>query len=94
LFGIAGLESIPYAPWLQPLLAIMLLLNVTSVWFRARSTGRLIPFFLVAAGALAIVISKVFNGLPLAILAGVLLTFGGSLWSTFSSTRRASLSFH
>ena len=94
LFGIAGLESIPYSPWLQPVLAIMLLLNITSVWLRARSTGRIMPFYLVTAGALAIIISKVFNGLPLAILAGVLLTFSGSLWSTFSFTRRRSLSFH
>jgi protein SCO1/2 len=95
LFGIAGLESIPYSPWLQPVLAIMLLLNMTSVWFRARSTGRMMPFYLVTAGALAIIMSKVVNGLPAAAIAGILLTFSGSLWSTFSLTRRgSSLYFH
>jgi protein SCO1/2 len=95
LFGIAGLESIPYSPWLQPVLAIMLLLNISSVWFRARSTGRMMPFYLVTAGALAIIISKVFNELPVAAIGGILLTLSGSLWSTFSLTRRgSSLSFH
>jgi protein SCO1/2 len=90
LFGIAGLESIPYSPWLQPVLAILLLLNITSVWFRARSTGRMTPFYLVTAGALTVIISKVFNGLPAAAIAGVLLTLSGSVWSTFSLTRRRS----
>ena len=95
LFGIAGLESIPYSPWLQPVLAVMLLLNMTSVWFRARSTGRMMPFYLVTAGVLAIIVSKVFNGVPAAAIAGILLTLTGSLWATFSLIRRpSSLSFH
>ena len=94
LFGIAGLESIPYSPWLQPVLAIMLLLNITSVWFRARSTGRMMPFYLVTAGALAIIMSKVFNELPVVAIFGIVLTLSGSLWSTLSLTRRGSLSFH
>ncbi len=93
LFGIAGLESIPYSPWLQPVLAIMLLLNITSVWFRGRSTGRMMPFYLVTAGALAIILAKVFNGPTVAAMFGIILTLSGSVWSTF--TRRASsLSFH
>jgi len=95
LFGIAGLESIPYSPWLQPVLAIMLLLNMTSVWIRARSTGRMMPFYLVTAGVLAVIISNVFHGLAMAAVFGILLTLTGSLWSTFNPTRRrSSLSFH
>ena len=86
LFGIAGLESIPYSPWLQPVLAILLLLNLTSIWFRARGTGRMIPFYLVTAGALAIVASKVFTGPATAGFLGVFLTLAGSVWSTFSSS--------
>ncbi|HEX6046656.1 MAG TPA: SCO family protein [Pyrinomonadaceae bacterium] len=86
LFGIAGLESIPYSPWLQPVLAILLLLNMTSVWFRGRSTGRMMPFYFVAAGALALIASKAFN-LPLAAICGILLTVSGSLWATLSTSR-------
>ena len=86
LFGIAGLESIPYSPWLQPVLAILLLLNLTSIWFRARGTGRMIPFYLVTAGALAIVASKIFAGPAAAGFVGVFLTLVGSVWSTLSSS--------
>ncbi len=85
-FGIAGLESIPYSPWLQPVLAVMLLLNLTSVWFRARATNRMIPFYLVTAGALTIIVSKLFAGPPAAGFAGVFLTLAGSIWSTFSTS--------
>jgi protein SCO1/2 len=84
LFGIAGLESIPYSPWLQPVLAILLLLNLTSVWFRARTTGRLLPFYLVTAGALTLIASKAFSGPVAANFLGVFFTLIGSVWSTLS----------
>jgi len=84
LFGIAGLQSIPYAPWLQPVLAVMLLLNLTSIWFRARATNRLMPFYLVVAGALAVILSKAFGGFGTVGLIGVFLTLAGSVWSTLS----------
>ena len=84
LFGIAGLQSIPYSPWLQPVLAILLLSNLTSVWFRARTTGRMLPFYLVTAGALTIILSKTLSAPVTASFLGVLLTLIGSIWSTFS----------
>lgn len=87
LFGIAGLEAIPFSPWLQPVLWVLLLMNVCSVWLRARSTGRMIPFYLVAVGALTLIASKAFAGLDAAGLAGVLCTLVGSLWSAFSATK-------
>src|SRR6185295_9869795 len=42
LFGIVGLDRIPYSPWLQPVLAAVMLINLASVWWRARSTGRML----------------------------------------------------
>lgn len=83
-FGIAGMESIPYSPWLQPLLAVVIAINVGSVWLRARATGRMMSFFLVSAGALAILISKA-SGFQRAALLGVLLTMTGSFLSTFTT---------
>lgn len=90
-FGIAGVESIPYSPWLQPLLAILLLFNLTSVWFRARSTGRMLPFYFVSLGALAIITSKVFAGLDSVGMTGVAFTLAGSVWSTIAATNRRQL---
>ena len=86
LFGIAGLESIPYSPWLQPVLAILLLSNLTSVWFRARATNRMLPFYLVTAGALTIIASRAFAAPITASFLGVFLTLVGSVWSTFTRT--------
>ncbi|HSE32179.1 MAG TPA: SCO family protein [Pyrinomonadaceae bacterium] len=91
LFGIAGLESIPYSPWLMPVLALLLLFNVTSVWFRARSTGRMFPFYLVLLGAVALITTKVFVGLAPVAIAGVVLTLIGSLWGTLSAVNRRQL---
>ena len=85
MFGIAGLERIPYYPWLQPALVAVMLINLASVWLRGRATGRMTGFYLVSAGALAIVISKVAPGWENAAIWGVALTLAGSLLSALNS---------
>ena len=87
MFGIASLEQIPYAPWLQPVLVVVMLINLASVWVRGRSTGRMSAFYLVSAGALAIVVSKRGVGLERIAAWGVALTFAGSLLSALSATK-------
>lgn len=82
--GIAGLEGIPYSPWLQPLLAVMIAINLGSVWLRARATGRILGFLMVSAGAVMIVLSKT-SGMQKAAFGGVLLTLVGSFVSTFAA---------
>jgi protein SCO1 len=87
LFGVAGLQSVPYSPWLQPLLVAVMLINLGSVWLRGRSTGRMSAFYLVGAGALAIFISKAGPGFENAAPLGVALTLAGSLLSAFNVRR-------
>lgn len=58
VFGVAGLNQIPYSPWLEPVLVAVMLINLASVWLRGRLTGRMSGFCVVSAGALAIVVSK------------------------------------
>ena len=91
LFGIAGIGSIPYSPWLQPILAILLLVNLASIWLRARSTGRMTPFYLASVGAVALIASKVFAGLDPLGTAGVICTLAGSIWSAIAATNRRQL---
>jgi protein SCO1/2 len=81
LFGVAGLNQIPYSPWLQPLLGAAMLINLASAWLRGRSTGRRSGFYLVAAGAFAIVLSKLGTGWENAAPWGVAATLAGSLVS-------------
>jgi protein SCO1/2 len=88
LFGIAGMEHIPYSPWLQPVLVAVMLINLTSVWLRGRATGRMRGFYLVSAGALAIVVSKMGIGWESAAGWGVALTLAGSLLSALNAKNR------
>ena len=85
LFGIAGLNQIPYSPWLQPILIIAMLINVFSVWWRARVTRQRWGLYLVSAGAVIIIVAKMGFGWEKAAIPGVLLTFAGSVVSAMSS---------
>jgi protein SCO1/2 len=87
VFGIAGLENIPYSPWLQPVLLAVMLINLASVWFRGRATGRMSGFYLVSAGALSIILSKAAPGWENAAVWGVALTLAGSMLSALSNRK-------
>jgi protein SCO1/2 len=88
VFGIAGLDQIPYSPSLQPILATVMLINLGSVWLRARATGRMLAFYFASAGALAIICSKFSEALKAVALFGVILTLTGSMLSAFSKRQR------
>jgi protein SCO1/2 len=85
MFGIASIGQIPYSPWLQPVLVLVMLINLVSVWVRSRTTGRMSPFFLVSAGALAILVSRQGPAYEKAAVWGVALTFAGSMLSAVSA---------
>lgn len=82
VFGIAGLSQLSYSPWLKPAFAALMLLNVASVWLRSRATRRMTGFYLVSAGALALLSTLQF-GWKSAAVAGVVLTMAGSLVSAW-----------
>lgn len=91
VFGLTSLERIPYSAWLQPILVFLMLLNLLSVWARSRATGRMGAFFLVAAGAVAIILSKLGLGLESAAAWGIALTLAGSLLSAMSRQKTTPL---
>jgi protein SCO1/2 len=88
-FGVAGLERIPYSPWLQPALVAVILINLASVWLRGRSTGLMRGFYIVSAGALAIVVFKMGLGWENAAIWGAALTLAGSLLSALGPRSRS-----
>jgi protein SCO1 len=73
--GLAGLEPVARLTWIQPLLIAAILINVVSVWLRARTTGRMAGACLSMLGALAIIGSRL--GAPIGPV-GVMLTLAGS----------------
>lgn len=90
MLGIAGLERIPYAPWLQPLLASVMVINVGSVWLRGRATRRLAGPCLVTAGALAIILARLPPiGWESLAPVGIALTLTGSILSALCTTSPA-----
>jgi protein SCO1/2 len=88
MFGIVGLDRIPYSPWLQPLLATVMLINLFSVWLRARAIGRMIAFYLASAGAILLITSKLVPGFEKAAFTGIGLTLAGSLLSALAPNRQ------
>ena len=88
MFGIAGLENIPYAPWLIPVLAVVTLINFTSAGFRAHVTRRYWPLLLVIAGAIVILGLKVGLRWDRAAVPGVMLTLVGALAGTMNRRRK------
>jgi protein SCO1/2 len=94
VFGVAGLEQIPYSPWLQPVFVVLMLLNLFSVWVRGRTTRRMSAFGLVAAGAMAIVLSRSLPNMTTAVgWSGVALTLAGSFLSAAQNPRKRNLPF-
>lgn len=83
MLGVAGVERIPYAPWLLPLLAVGVLVNLGSLALRARSTGRWGGCLAAAAGAALLAASKLDLAGQEIGFAGVALVLAGSLASAF-----------
>jgi len=65
---------------------ILMLLNAATVWLRGRATHRMTGFYLVSAGAVAILSALQF-GWKSAAVAGVLLTTAGSFVSAWRRPR-------
>jgi protein SCO1/2 len=82
-FGM-GIRQIPYTPRIEPVLAPLMLINIVSVWFRARATGRMSGFYLVCAGSMAIILSKTLVSWNNVGNWGVVLVFAGALWNAIN----------
>jgi hypothetical protein len=90
VFGVTALAQIPYSPWLKLTFVALMLLNLLSVWMRARTTGRIAAFCLVAIGGLAIVSCALWPVIARpAAWTGVVLTMAGSFLSAAQTDRKA-----
>jgi hypothetical protein len=83
-FGIAGLEQLPYSPWLLPLLACLMLINLGSLWLQRRSQGA-VGFYFAAAGAFLILVCGIGLELAYASAAGIIFTLMGSATGVLGS---------
>jgi protein SCO1/2 len=73
LFGIAGLERLGTASWLSPVMVATIAVNLASLWWRGRATGRMLAFYVGLVGAFAILLLGLRLEVPWSRQVGVLL---------------------
>jgi hypothetical protein len=76
IFGIAGLERVPYAPWLLPLFIALMSVNIASLW--PGQHGNVAAFALAVAGAQVILVLGIGCEVPGAAPLGLALSTAGS----------------
>lgn len=91
MFGIAGLERIPYSPWLLPILVILLLVNLGSAWVQGHATKHWEGFALVTAGSFCLCVLKLGFGWSMGAPLGVGLTILGSFLTVLRSRKHSLL---
>jgi hypothetical protein len=86
VFGLAGLERIPYEPWLLPVFIALMLVNIASLWPGQR--GNVAAFALAVAGAQVILVLGIGCEVPGAAPLGLALSTAGSFLSVKSRVAR------
>jgi hypothetical protein len=79
IFSTLGIISIPYVPWLEPLLTVFFLVNVFTLFHIARKRKNYGPFCLSMAGALLIMASKFVIPSGLLTYSGLLMIIAASI---------------
>lgn len=91
VFGITGLQTIPYSPWLLPVFILLMLVNLLSIFRRARQQNRYEAFYLSCAGITAILFFGMYLNLQYAPYFGMFMTFTASLLSSWSYKKNSSI---
>ncbi|HET9960043.1 MAG TPA: SCO family protein [Polyangiaceae bacterium] len=88
-FGVAGISSIPYSPWMLPVFVVLMLVHLASVRRRAAHQGNHLPLWLSSAGVLSILVFKMALDLPYSGQLGVALSLLGALCTAFMPRQSA-----
>ena len=81
LFSAAGIETIPYQPWVLPLLMLLLVVNMGVLFLKAKKGGSHGPIWCSAAGVFIIVVSKLWVLNSVLLFMGLFLVSVGSVWN-------------
>ncbi len=85
VFGIAGARSIPYSPWLLPVIVVLLALNLYFLHWRAAHRNGYAPFVIALLGSILLFFSSPYFELPRwLMMPGIGLLFTGSLLQALS----------
>lgn len=78
-FGVAGMKSIPYSPWLVPLFALGIGVNLWILYRARNKRNGLTPFWVSALGAASLLIGGLWLDMKTGMYAGILLILLGSI---------------
>jgi protein SCO1/2 len=82
VFGMAGIQTIPYSPWLLPVFILMMLVNLLSVFKRSKHRNGKEAFYLSALGTAVVLVSGLLLEMQSASFVGIAMIFAGSLISS------------
>ena len=86
LFGIASLESIPYSPWMKPVIVVALSINLFVLYRIARAKSFYLAFFFSCAGATLILLAS-HTGVTSLATQGFALTIAGAVFNALPVKR-------
>jgi protein SCO1/2 len=93
LFGITGLQGIPYSPWLLPFFVILMLVNLFSIYRRGKHNGAFAPFYLSLLGVLLILVPGMWLEIVFSSYLGVGFLFIGSVMSVLSFRKGPAMNY-
>jgi protein SCO1/2 len=82
-FGLSGLTFIPYSPWLYPIIALAIAVNLYVMFKRAYKRKSYLPCIFSTAGLMLVMIFGGLLKIQPALYAGIFLILSGSLLNSF-----------
>jgi protein SCO1/2 len=84
MFGIAGLNTIPYSPWLLPVFYGVMGINLIILYLFAKQRNGYLPFYVSLTGAIFLLGLGLTMKIKFCLYIGISLVFLGSLLNSFS----------
>lgn len=84
IFSFLGLNTISYKPWLLPVFIVLFFANLVSLYFTRKQHGYKL-LLLSLAGALLIVLNRLYWNVPAIVYCGAALLVTASLWNSLST---------
>ncbi|MGB8193684.1 MAG: SCO family protein [Chitinophagaceae bacterium] len=92
-FGVPGLKSIPYSPWLIPFIIAAIMLNLIALYRMAKVRNGLTPFWLSFGGGILVIGPGYFLSNETCAKAGIVLIFLGALLNSIPNRQWSKLCY-
>lgn len=91
-FGISGAQSIPFSPWIAPVMMAIMIFNLVLLYRKSKVRNGLIPFWISLTGTLMVGLGYLLS-VQLMAIPGIILIFTSALLNSLSSKHWSKLCF-